>query len=300
MGALRSDILITLPFSARLTLYFSRKEFRMILFVVPRLRKISQPLTTCFALTISITLISVACTKARQDSSLRSVPPKSFSATKGSTSSGRNGEFEGIINVKLVGTIPPAQMSYAVKGDLKRLETSIKYLGKLASNITIMDIQSGTNTVLLPRDKAYTTISMYGGAQAKIPKVKHLGQPETIAGYTCEHWLYGDEQNIDLCAAKGIGYLDFGNEGQNGTPFLSHKNLRDPQVIAILENNPDLKKFVEGGMFPLKVSQIENGKPKPIMEVTSVEPKALDDSIFTIPADYRKIDAPSMPSVKRE
>ena len=39
------------------------------------------------------------------------------------------------------------------------------------------------------------------------PKVTSTGKTETVAGYTCQHWLVGDKQDTDICMAKGLGYL---------------------------------------------------------------------------------------------
>ena len=35
------------------------------------------------------------------------------------------------------------------------------------------------------------------------------------------------------------------------------------------------------------------------MEVTNVERKSLDDSLFAVPADYKKMEIPGMPAGKR-
>jgi hypothetical protein len=45
------------------------------------------------------------------------------------------------------------------------------------------------------------------------------------------------------------------------------------------------------------MAHIENGQSKTIMEVTGVERKSLDDSLFTVPADYKKTEIPGMPGI---
>ncbi|HEY8459405.1 MAG TPA: DUF4412 domain-containing protein, partial [Blastocatellia bacterium] len=68
--------------------------------------------------------------------------------------------------------------------------------------------------------------------------------------------------------------------------------LKDPalreKAKAQLDANPEFAKFIEGGAFPLKMAVIKNGQPRVIMEVTRIERKPLDDSLFTVPPDYRK------------
>jgi len=120
------------------------------------------------------------------------------------------------------------------------------------------------------------------------PKVTSTGKTETVAGLSCEHWLIGDK--TDVCMAKGLGY--FGGGGAGGVlDKLKNLALRD-KIKAQLDANPEFAKFLEGGAFPLKMANIENGQPKTIMEVTGVERKSLDDSLFTVPADYKKTENP--------
>jgi hypothetical protein len=166
-----------------------------------------------------------------------------------------------------------------------------------------MDLSSGTTTMLLPQTKTYLTMnwaemaeemSKGDGKDSPIdfPKVTSTGKTETIAGYNCEHWLIGDK--TDVCMAKGLGY--FGGGGGSGDILDKLKNLALREKIkAQLDNNPEFAKFVEGGAFPLKMAQIENGESKTIMEVTRIDRKSLDDSLFTVPADYKKTEIPGMP-----
>ena len=44
--------------------------------------------------------------------------------------------------------------------------------------------------------------------------------------------------------------------------------------------------------FPLKLTRIEDGKATVIAQVTSVEPRSLDDSLFTVPANYKMSSKP--------
>jgi hypothetical protein len=51
--------------------------------------------------------------------------------------------------------------------------------------------------------------------------------------------------------------------------------------------NPEWVRFLEGGAFPLKMAVTEGGKTTMSAEVTSIERRNLEDSLFTAPADYR-------------
>jgi hypothetical protein len=88
--------------------------------------------------------------------------------------------------------------------------------------------------------------------------------------------------------AKGLGYYGGGAGGV--LDKLKDPALRE-KAKAQLDANPEFAKFVEGGAFPLKITAVENGQSKTLMEVTSIERKSLDDSLFTVPADYKKAEA---------
>jgi hypothetical protein len=184
---------------------------------------------------------------------------------------------------------------YAIKGIHNRIETLLSQDGAQAS-ITLMDSSSSTTTMLFPQTKSYVTMNWVemaeemakeAGEDSSIvfPKVTSTGESETIAGFTCKHWLIGDNQDLDVCMSKGLGYYGGGSGG-----ILD--KLKDPalreKAKAQLDANPEFAKFVEGGAFPLKMAVIENGQPRVIMEVTRIERKSLDDSLFTVPADYQK------------
>jgi hypothetical protein len=170
----------------------------------------------------------------------------------------------------------------------------------------LMDLSSATQTMLIPQSKTYMTMNLREMADklseaapkdsaGDFPKVTSTGKSETIAGYTCQHWLIGDEQKMDVCMAKGLGF--FGG-GQSGGIFDQLKNLAlSAKIKAQIAANPEFAKFVEGGAFPLKMEQIKDGQSKTILEVSSVEKKSLDDSLFTVPADYRKMEIPGMPGI---
>ncbi len=280
--------------------------------LIPRLSK-----TTLITLLLSASFFALACSNSKPAADSPASPASSpSSASSAAVLSTGGGAFEGIVTAKLFGGEKEGQMKFAVKDHFTRLETSAVKGNESIAGVMILDTKSGQQIMLMPQAKAYMTINLKefgdqvkGGSEKmggqekgtdKMPKLTPTGKQETIAGYNCEHWLVGDDQSTDLCIAKGIGYFGFGNTGQDGGPLKALKNLNlDPSVSAQIESNPELKKFIEGGAFPLKISQIEKGQTKPIMEVTSVERKTLDDSLFIVPPDYKKMEIPGMPRGNR-
>jgi uncharacterized protein DUF4412 len=243
-----------------------------------------------------------ACGGGASNSTSSSSPSVSASSATAS------GAFEGQITSKMFLGDKTMENRYAIKGTRNRIETHFPQESAEArlmqASVTLMDLSSGTVTMLFPQTKTYLT--MNSGEMAEemtkgdgkdsafdFPKVTSTGKTETIAGITCEHWLMGDK--ADVCIAKGLGY--FGGGGSGGIlDKLKNLALRE-KLKAKLDTNPEFAKFIEGGAFPLKMAQIENGQSKTIMEVTSIERKSLDDSLFTVPADYKKTDIPGMPGM---
>jgi hypothetical protein len=235
---------------------------------------------------------------ASDSSAASSAPP--------SSTAGAGAVFEGTITAKMSGEKQPAEIRYAIKGNRTRFEVMSPQGGSQMS-VMLMDMSSGAQTTLIPRNKTYMTMNWREmadeitkvtgkGASGDFPKVTSTGKTDTVAGLTCRHWLFGDKQDMDMCLANGMGYFGFGGQSGGMLDKLKNLALRD-KIKAQLDTNPEFAKFVEGGAFPLKMERIENGQSKTIMEVTSVERKSLDDSLFTVPADYKKIEIPGMPGI---
>ena len=215
-----------------------------------------------------------------------------------SSSAPGGGAFEGRITSRTFIGGQPMETLYAIKGNRNRIETHFSEDGAQTS-VTLMDSTSSATTVLWPETKTYTTMNWVEMAEEManearedpsivFPKVTSTGNTDTIAGFACRHWLIGDKQNLDVCMAKGLGFYGGGAGGV--LDKLKDPALRE-KAKAQLDANPEFAKFVEGGAFPLKITAIENGQSKTLMEVTSVERKSLDDSLFTVPADYKKAEA---------
>jgi hypothetical protein len=278
----------------------------MIRLAVARIKLFPQSQKTIFHFALlCAALLVAACSGAKQDSASNS--PTSSTAPASSAASSAAGAFEGAITANLFADAQPMEMKYWIKGSRSRIETNLSRGGR-EMGAMLLDVSSGTQTMLIPQTKTYMTMNWGEGglkdmvekmgkdAEDEPLKATSIGKTETIAGYSCEHWLMGERQDTDVCLAKGLGF--FGGGGQSGGIFDKLKNLAmGEKMKAQLDANPEFAKFVEGGAFPLKVSQIENGQTKTVMEVTSVERKPLDDSLFTVPPDYKKMEIPGMPGI---
>ncbi|MEK7829950.1 MAG: DUF4412 domain-containing protein [Acidobacteriota bacterium] len=257
-------------------------------------------------LSLLIASLLTACSNSKTDSNSGS--------SSGAPAASNTEAFEGLITSKMNTSSQAMEIKYAVKGSRTRIETQLS-AGGTQMGVVLMDFASGSQTMLMPQMKTYMTTNWNseGGVKDMVEKMAEkaektgsgnyfnatpTGKTETVAGHTCTHWILGDKQDTDACLAKGLGY--FGGGSDSGGVFDKLRNIAlGDKTKAQLQANPEFLKFVEGGVFPLKLAIIENGQPRTIMEVTNVERKSLDDSVFAIPADYKKMEIPGMPMGKK-
>jgi len=246
-----------------------------------------------------ITIIAASCSKSGQPTS------NSNSSSPPAVSSG-GGDFEGTITMKMETEAQKGmEMTYFLKGRRSRIETNVPDVPQ-ANAVMLWDMEGAKITTLMPSRKMYMTMDLketaesmkqaakqmkqtQGDEEDKFPKVTETGKQETIAGYTCEHWLIGDRQDLDMCVAKGLGYFGMGGQGGGGIGALKTFAF-NPKMLAEAAAHPEWVKLLEGGAFPLKISALEDGKVKMNMEATKIERKSLDDALFTVPPDYKEFN----------
>jgi hypothetical protein len=255
---------------------------------------------TLFFLTLFVLAIATACSNAPQNTTSQNTAPGASpapaaspdAAAPSSLSTAPAGSFEGAITANLYAGGQPSILKYAIKGQRARVETNLA--------------QGGTATMLMPQAKTYMTLDLndeklkgmaerMGKSPGDQPmKITATGKTETIAGHTCEYWVMNNgQQQTEMCFAKGLGF--FGGATGPGGVLSQLKNLPfGEQAKATLDANPEFARFAAAGAFPLKISQVENGQAKPILEVTNVERKPLDDALFNVPADYKKMNLPGI------
>jgi hypothetical protein len=175
----------------------------------------------------------------------------------------------------------------------------------------IFDGTTGDVMTLIPQQKKYMVTNMRETSAAgrrmadamagrnggKAPdfskmKVTATGQRETIAGITCEHYLFQntekpDDPPIDICGAPGLGFM--GMAGQN--------NSMMPSTAALLRSqNRDLARLARQGFFPLKMTFSERQHPekKLVWVATQIDRHRPDAALFQPPAGYTPLQIPGM------
>jgi hypothetical protein len=195
----------------------------------------------------------------------------------GQTGGAAQGSFEGAVTYQLTDTAGKTiTMVYQAKGSKIRLDMSGGQGMDAASPVVIYDANNRMVTAMIVQARLYvaTPIDSLGKASGEKPVIKPLGTRETVAGIPCEDYqVTKDSRRETVCAAHGMGNFLLPGAGA-GVGFDS----------MMLPN----------GFFPLKVSQVEAGQARALMVATAVDRKAVDPSIFVVPADYKRLDAKGM------
>jgi hypothetical protein len=200
-------------------------------------------------------------------------------------------QFEGVVTGTLYGdgNKSVGDFTQYVRGTSMRWDMETPG-GEVSS---IIDGASGTMTSLMHAQKMYMSVN-FGEAAAsaqtdaapKPPKFTKTGQTETIAGHTCEHYLVGDAQDLDICAAKGLGMMGFAGGASQG-PFGMGRGM--PSMPSGYEA---LAKEFKDGFFPLKMESLRGQKRSLRMIVNGVESKKLEDDLFKVPPGYQEFKMP--------
>ncbi|HTE46128.1 MAG TPA: DUF4412 domain-containing protein [Gemmatimonadaceae bacterium] len=188
---------------------------------------------------------------------------------------GAQGTFEGVVTMKLAaGRGGGGDMVYSVKGDQLRID-----MGMAGQAMYMLHDAKKQNLLVMPGQKMYFEQPQVPvtGVDPKMPTTHKAadftmtGKKEMIAGYECEHMLItsADGAQMDACIAKGLGMFRMPTSPMGRGPAPS------PAWEGI------------ANFFPLKVQKVGGDV---MLEVTKVDKKSLDNSVFTVPDDYKKMD----------
>ncbi len=186
-------------------------------------------------------------------------------------------QFEGKITLNVYEQGKTHPVDFIVKGDKIRLDANEE--GRQAQ--IIMDQGAKQVMIIMPEQKMYMAMPMpdvkqteNSGSSDDNSKLVKTGETKEILGHTAYKYVYKDEDKT------GEAWM---------TDEIGAFKLFDNPMQ---KNKPEWQKEIEdAGLFPLEVS--ENGKK--VMEVTNIEKKSFDESMFEAPAGYQKMDMPTMP-----
>jgi hypothetical protein len=191
-------------------------------------------------------------------------------------------QFEGTVTMHMNTSRGGQDMLWSLKNNRGRMDMSA------AGGVMYVIRQGDKTTIVMPSQKMYmeqtipiTPDAARGGkGTGKTPDVEFTGKKETVAGYECEHVIVTaeDGSKFDSCLAKGLGTFMMPTN-----PMARGRD--DSPTGAIMRK-------LDGAFFPLKVQKV--GSAAPELEVTKIEKKSLDDSMFSVPSDFRKLDLGAM------
>ena len=185
--------------------------------------------------------------------------------------------FEGSVTMHLNSARGGSDMLWSMKGDRGRMDMNG------GGNPIYMIRQGDKMTIVIPAQRMYIEQAIPEGMKNPAARggrgtptdVQFTGKKETIAGYECEHVIVtSNDGQYDSCIAKGLGTFMMPSNP------MSRGGGDDSPATAALRK-------LGGDVFPLKVQKV--GGPVDL-EVTKIEKKSLDDSMFSPPSDYRKLD----------
>ncbi len=190
-------------------------------------------------------------------------------------------KFEGKVNFQVTDESGKSTaLNYFVKDKKFRME------GPENQGAFIFDASTNKMMILMDAQKMYMEIPF--DLNEEMSKSKEdakgdfvpTGETKDILGYKCEKFTYtDDESKNEMWLTKELGGFMFFN---------------DPKQMKGSENDWQTKLLSEG-YFPMQVTELSSGGAvKSKFEVKSLEPKKLDNSLFSIPSGYQKFSMPNM------
>lgn len=186
--------------------------------------------------------------------------------------------FEGKIKLLVSEEGNKNNIEYMVKGEKIRLE--LADTDEVSS--MIFDAKAKTMIIIMPEQKMFIEMSLdltgtdsYFDSESDKSKIKRTGEKKIIKGYECEKWVVEDDIYIteSWLTEKLGGFMFFGNpmeaSGSDWKSKLSTPNL-----------------------FPMLVNVFKSGKLVNTIEVVDINKQKLDNSLFSAPSGYQKLDIP--------
>ncbi len=198
------------------------------------------------------------------------------------TASAQN--FEGIISFDATANEITSSFEYYVKGSRMRLE--VEGPGTQGAAI-IIDAESNIATMLVPGSKMYVEFDLskpMPGAKKISPEsvvLTRTGRSEEIAGQDCDEYIASSpSMKAEVWAASGFGtFMQFDPAPKSASPSSS------------LE-----RRLSQQGLFPMKMIVRDlAGKETSRIEATRIRRQTLNNSLFSVPVGWMRMDLNMMP-----
>lgn len=197
--------------------------------------------------------------------------------------------FAGVVTYDLRANGQSTTMRYLARDGKVRQEVEMP--GMPGPIVMLLGVTPGKMQIVMASMGMYMETDMTDpnaapipSATAKAPVVKKLGS-ETIAGLPCDNYLVGEEQDMEVCVASGLGWFMNGSTPSGPMPGAG-------------PSTPDLSVYrsvFKDGMFPLRVTQVKGGNREVILEATAIDRKTVPEaSLFVLPTGLQKMNMPGM------
>lgn len=189
--------------------------------------------------------------------------------------------FEGIIEFKKQTLTDTVNYIYYVKGDKVRLD-EIGNKSKKVEGSFIIDLKTNTMLSLSHERKLY--LEQASGSPAVVvgkPEIIKTKNVKTIQGIKCtEYIVKNPDEKAQVTYWMASGNFNFFFK------LLKVLNRKDKSAVYV-QQLMDVD-----GMFPFLSSQLnlETNKEEVRMEVTKLQKKTVDESMFNVPAEYQKFN----------
>jgi len=187
--------------------------------------------------------------------------------------------FEGKVEYKMTNDDETTSMTYFVKDENIKIDVA----GEEKASM-IFNIKDNTMLMIMPEEKMYMEMKFDAAAdkmdemKEKENNYKKTGEKKEILGYTCEKWIFKDDDGeVETWLTKELGSFMFFSDPMGG-------EKTKPEWQSKLES---------AGYFPMEfTTRDDSGDIETHMEVTSVEKKSLSSDMFKPPAGYQKFEMP--------
>jgi hypothetical protein len=200
--------------------------------------------------------------------------------------------FEGQVTMKMTVGKDSQTLTYYVKGTKVRMEFTPqeKKNSRSGTMAMIADWEKREMLMVMPEQKMYMVQSMKdveaAMADNKQGDFKPTGRKEKIAGYEAEEYAgTSDGKRMEFWVTNALGKFIMANQARGGGPFGRSNKLSD------------FEKFMrKNEFFALRVIQRgKNGTSEEFrMEVVNVDKAPQSDSLFQPPADFERMEMPSL------
>lgn len=201
-------------------------------------------------------------------------------------------QFEGMIESKNITTDELGRpqefvMTMWIKNDMARIETHGTTMPG-SSMIYRTDLKK--IWILNPEERTYFEIPQNEERRptGEPPRteqsysVKRTGKKKTIAGYECEQFIIkGENEETELWGTRRLAHL---------VSTLA-KVLGSEQVNA---GTGAVSEIMKRGIYPMLSATKVDGQLIESQEVTRIEARTLDSSLFALPPDFKKRKSPEL------